>query len=304
MGLLSQMAIPKFDETFLPTLKVLQDGRTIKTRELPHILLAQGYFKLTDEELEEKTATGARLFFDRVSWGKSYLKQGKFVEQPERGLIKISEKGLALLADKKHLDLSVLQSDSDFLAYRRKSAVISKKSKAIVDGDVTPQEVISMGITELENSLKRELVEQLKTVDPYYFEVVILKLFKSMGYGEFTRTSRSGDGGVDGIINQDALGVEKIYTQAKRYVDHPVGGRDMTNFIGAISRDGVNKGIFVTTSSFSTSAIEMAQRARDTIVLIDGEKLVDLMIEYNVGVQIKTEYKLKEIDEDFFNAES
>jgi restriction system protein len=147
-----------------------------------------------------------------------------------------------------------------------------------------------------------ELLEKLRGIDPYYFEKVILILLKKMGYGDFIETSKSGDGGIDGIINEDKLGLEKIYTQAKRYNENKVREKDIRNFIGAMSGD-TRKGVFITTSSFDAAAIKKAHDAHHTIILIDGSKLVDLMHQFNVGIQIKTVYEIKELDNDFFEGE-
>jgi len=159
--------------------------------------------------------------------------------------------------------------------------------------------LIDSGFSAIESEVKTELLGKLKEIDPYYFEKVILILLKKMGYGDFIETSKSGDGGIDGIINEDKLGLEKIYTQAKRYTENKVREKDIRNFIGAMSGD-TTKGVFITTSTFDDSAIQKAREAHHSIILIDGLKLVDLMHQYNVGVQIKTKYEVKELDNDFF----
>jgi len=150
--------------------------------------------------------------------------------------------------------------------------------------------------------VKDELLEKLKSLDPFYFEKVILILLKKMGYGDFIETSKTGDGGIDGIINEDKLGLDKIYIQAKRYGENKVREKDIRNFIGAMSGD-TQKGVFVTTSSFDSGAVKKAHEAHHTIILIDGIKLVDLMHQYNVGTQIKAIYEVKELDYDFFEGE-
>jgi restriction system protein len=159
--------------------------------------------------------------------------------------------------------------------------------------------LIDKGFSQIEIEVKNDLLEILKGIDPYYFEKVILILLKKMGYGEFVETSKSGDGGIDGIINEDKLGLDKIYIQAKRFNENKVREKDIRNFIGAMSGD-TNKGVFVTTSLFDPGAVEKAKNAHHKIILIDGNKLVDLMHEFNVGVQIKTTYDIKQLDEDFF----
>ena len=147
--------------------------------------------------------------------------------------------------------------------------------------------------------MKDELLEKLKEIDPFYFEKVILILLKKMGYGDFVETAKTGDGGIDGIINEDKLGLDKIYIQAKRYGENKVREKDIRNFIGAMSGD-TQKGVFVTTSSFDDGATKKAHDAHHTIILIDGLKLVDLMHQYNVGIQVKAVYEVKELDNDFF----
>ena len=149
--------------------------------------------------------------------------------------------------------------------------------------------------------IKADLLDRVKEIDPFYFEKVILILLKKMGYGDFVETSKSGDGGVDGIINQDQLGLSKIYIQAKRYAENKVREKEIRNFIGAMSGDTTN-GVFVTTSSFGESAIAKAKEAHHKIILIDGRKLVDLMYEFEVGVQVISNYQVKEPDDEFFES--
>jgi restriction system protein len=198
--------------------------------------------------------------------------------------------------------LHELQNDDDFIKHRE--SVKSKKDNKIeldpVDVDnASPQDLIDSGFSTIESEVKTELLDKLKEIDPYYFEKVILILLKKMGYGDFIETSKSGDGGIDGIINEDKLGLEKIYTQAKRYTENKVREKDIRNFIGAMSGD-TTKGVFITTSTFDESAIKKAREAHHSIILIDGINLVDLMHQYNVGVQVKTTYEVKEVDNDFF----
>ena len=166
----------------------------------------------------------------------------------------------------------------------------------------TPQDLIDTGFTQIENTVKSELLEKLKNINPYYFEKVILILLKKMGYGDFIETSKAGDGGIDGIINEDKLGLDKIYIQAKRYGDKKVREKDIRNFIGAMSGD-TNKGVFVTTSDFHEGALKKANDAHHAIILINGIKLTELLYQYNVGIQVKSIYEVKELDLDFFEGE-
>jgi len=295
------MPIPKFHQTFLPILKLLAHGREETTSDLPDQMIAEGIFDLSEDELAQKTKNGGNIFHDRVWWGTTYLKQGKFIERPARGKIKITQKGLDYLnTNPSTLSLQWLKNDPDYAAYvpTRSKAT---DSETIVTEDLSPDDLIEKGFNELEESLKKDLLEKLYESNPYYFEKLVLILFKKMGYGDFEETSKSRDGGIDGVINQDQLGIEKIYIQAKRYSpDGRVREPDIRNFIGAMSGD-VSKGIFVTTSFFDASAVKKARDARNhKIILIDGDQLVSLMIKFNIGVQVKNVYEVKEIDEDFF----
>ena len=168
--------------------------------------------------------------------------------------------------------------------------------------NASPEDLIEEGINLIDVQVKDELLEKLKAIDPFYFERVILILLKRMGYGDFIETSKTGDGGIDGIINEDKLGLDKIYIQAKRYGENKVREKDIRNFIGAMSGD-TQKGVFVTTTSFDLKAERKAREAHHAIILIDGSKLVDLMYQFNVGIQIKNTYELKELDNDFFEGE-
>ena len=290
--------LPKFHETFNPILDILSDGKIIHVRELQKKVIEKYYSHLSPELLNQKTKSGDILIYNRIAWGKSYLKKGGYIMFPERGMVQITDKGKA---QKKELKLSEIEDNSDFLEFytEEKEKGISKNTEI---KNSTPQDLIDTGFTEIESQVKNDLLDKLKTIDPYYFEKVILILLKKMGYGDFTETSKSGDGGIDGIINEDKLGLDKIYIQAKRYGESKVREKEIRNFIGAMSGD-TSKGVFVTTSTFDIGAVKKAQDAHHRIILIEGSKLVDLMHQYNVGIQIKATYEVKELDEDFFEGQ-
>jgi restriction system protein len=290
--------LPKFHETFNPILDILSDGKIIHVRELQNKVIEKYYSHLSQELLDQKTKSGDILIFNRIAWGKSYLKKGGFIMFPERGMVQITEKGKS---QKKELKLSEIEGNSNFLEFytEEKEKGISKNTEI---KNSTPQDLIDTGFTEIEAQVKSDLLDKLKTIDPYYFEKVILILLKKMGYGDFIETAKSGDGGIDGIINEDKLGLDKIYIQAKRYGENKVREKEIRNFIGAMSGD-TSKGVFVTTSVFDSGAVKKAHDAHHRIILIDGAKLVDLMHQYNVGIQIKATYEVKELDEDFFEGQ-
>jgi restriction system protein len=292
------MEIPKFHETFVPILQILSNGEIIHTRELQKLVIEKYYSNLTDELLNEKTKSGEILINNRIAWGKSYLKKGGYISYPERGYVKITEKGLN---HKSNLTLKDVEDDTSLLNFYTEEKTKNSERGLEIDeiNNASPQDLIDKGFSQIESEVKNDLLEKLKTIDPYYFEKVILILLKKMGYGDFIETSKSSDGGIDGIINEDKLGLDKIYIQAKRFSENKVREKDIRNFIGAMSGD-TNKGVFVTTSLFDKGAIEKAKNAHHKIILLDGNKLVDLMHEFNVGVQVKSTYEVKHLDEDFF----
>lgn len=284
--------IPKFYETFLPILDILSNNDILHRREMENKVIEKYYSHLSKELLEEVTKSGEILINNRISWGKSYLKKGGYIHFPSRGNVQITEKGLKHRGE---IDLKDLKKE--FNSSKNLQDIFKEEINDI--NNASPQDLIDEGFSLIENEIKVELLEKLKSIDPYYFEKVVLKLLKKMGYGEFKETPKSGDGGIDGIINEDKLGLDKIYIQAKRFNENKVREKDIRNFIGAMSGD-TNKGVFVTTSLFDSGAIVKAKNAHHKIILIDGNKLVDLMHEYNVGVQIKQIYEVKHLDEDFF----
>lgn len=264
------MNIPKFHETFIPILKVLENGEILQARELYQKVIDQFFSELTQDQLEEKTKSGELLIYNRIAWGKSYLKRGGFIEFPKRGYVKITDKGKKQTSS----DLTRRQlegSDSYLDFYNEENKNNESTPSTIVNA--SPQDLIDEGFNQIDIQVKSELLDKLKGIDPFYFEKVILMLLKKMGYGDFVETAKTGDGGIDGIINEDKLGLDKIYIQAKRYSDNKVREKDIRNFIGAMSGD-TQKGVFVTTSTFDSMAIKKAHDAHHTIILIDGYKLV------------------------------
>lgn len=295
---MKKIEIPKFHETFNPILEILSNGEMIHTRELQDLVIKKYYSDLPEEMLKEKTKSGEVLINNRIAWGKSYLKKGGYIFYPERGHVKITEKGLS---QKSSLTLKDVEQGTNILDFYTEENLKSNKSATdikVID-NASPQDLIDEGFSKIETEVKNDLLDKLKVINPYYFEKVILILLKKMGYGDFIETSKSSDGGIDGIINEDKLGLDKIYIQAKRFNENKVREKDIRNFIGAMSGD-TNKGVFVTTSLFDKGAVEKAKNAHHKIILIDGIKLVDLMHEFNVGVQIKSVYEVKQLDEDFF----
>jgi restriction system protein len=295
------MGIPKFHETFLPILQVLKNGEVLSRVDLLKRVRDEHFSNLSPELLDTKTRTGTNLLKNRISWGFSYLKRAEIVRSPQRGMVQITEKGKDILA-KGGISFKELRKDPQYCANQKTKNIVVDDDVKVEDDNASPEDMINNGVLAIETQVRIELLERLKTIDPYYFERVVLTLLQKMGYGDFIETAKSGDGGIDGIINQDQLGLEKIYVQAKRYNENKVHETDIRNFIGAMSGD-TSKGIFVTTSTFDSGAEKKAKEASHKIILIDGLKFVELMYRFGVGVQSKFIYEVKQIDEDFFESE-
>jgi len=286
--------VPKFYETFKPILETLKIEDNISRAKLREKVIQKYYSEIPKELLEKRIKSGDILIHNRLNWGISYLKQAGFIIHPKRGFVQLTEKGKKI-----NNDINLQQVKSEIYSL---DSFKSSDDKKQVDDEIkteTPEDLINEGFNQIEKDVKNDLLDKLKTMDPYYFEKVILILLKKMGYGDFIETTKSADGVIDGIINEDKLGLDKIYIQAKRFTENKVREKDIRNFIGAMSGD-TNKGVFVTTSLFDKGAEEKAKNAHHKIILIDGHKLVDLMHEYNIGVQVKAVYEVKHLDEDFF----
>jgi len=294
--------IPKFNQTMLPILEAISDEKEYSLPEMVDILTP--VFKVSEEELKETSSNGASLFYNKVGWWKSYLKQAGLIQYPKRGYFTITDEWKKVLSEwLTEITVKYLKKYPSFLAFiapSNKKDTQSTNEETDTE-ELSPTDLIERWYEKYLHALKTTLLDQLKETDPYYFEKIILILFQKMGYGDFEETKKSGDGWIDGIINQDTLGIERIYTQAKRYTTANVWEWDIRNFIGAMSWD-VSKWIFVTTSDFDKKALEKVRDARNhKIILINGERLVELMIKYNVWIQeTSNNYIIKEIDWDFF----
>lgn len=296
------MPIPKFNETMLPILKIVSDWEEYTLIEIVEKLYK--VFSISEEEKQLKSQNWWWAFYNKVWWWKSYLKQAWLIEYPKRWSFRITDEWKKVLKENlSEISVNYLKKYSSFLNFitPNKSEKLEEKDTDLVE-NLTPNELIETWYKKILSSLENDLHEQLLKSNPYFFEEIILKLFNKMGYWEFLQTSKSNDWWIDGIINEDDLGLSKIYTQAKRYTNSKVWEKEIRNFIWAMSSE-VNKWIFVTTSDFDKKAIEKARFATQKIVLINWEKLVKLMIKYNVWVQVKNTYEIKEIDLDFFNVD-
>ena len=288
-----KMAIPTYEEIMLPLLKILSDGGIHKYKELEEKL--KNVFDLTEEEVNSRSESGVIIFYNRIGWAATYLKKAGLIESPKRGEFKITEEGSRLLAEGvKHLDYKYLMKYDSFREFKLHIDVIGPKGdKRKPEDNMTPFERISNAYDEIKDSLIEELLQKLKEVDSYKFEEIVLDLLIKIGYGGSKeeakeRTQKTNDEGIDGIINEDKLGLDKIYIQAKRWKDSPVGRPVVQAFVGALDGHGASKGIFITTSNFTKEAKEYVERLTSKkIILIDGYKLAEYMIDFIVGVGVE-----------------
>lgn len=269
------------------------------------------HFDITEEEQKERTPSGKQLlYYNRVAWAITYLKMGELIESPERGKYKITELGKTVLKNPpEKISISFLKTLPNFEKNRNpnKQEIDFKKTDDDDISDKTPDELIEIGYTQINNELSNLLMDYIKNSSPYFFEQLVLDLLLSIGYGgsdieSGVLTSRGSDEGIDGIIKEDKLGLDKIYIQAKKW-EHTVGRPEIQKFVGALQGKRAKKGIFITISNFSKEAVEYIKNIDISIVLIDGIKLTSLMIENDIGVTIKDIYKIRKIDIDYFTEE-
>ncbi len=299
--------IPDFQTAMLPLLKKLEDEKIYDSEMLRKTVV--DHFKITNDEKNIRTPNGKQLlYYNRIAWSISYLKTGGLIQSPERGKYKITDLGKKILKNppdkitKKFLE--ELSSNKDLFGHNKKNSVVKKIED---EEDKTPDELIEEGCKRINQELSKNLLQNIEKASPYKFEEIVVNLLIKMGYGEsnFNNgdvTSKSGDEGIDGIIKEDKLGLDKIYVQAKRWKkESKIGRPEIQKFVGALDGQRAKKGIFITTASFSLEAIKYAENTSNaTVILIDGKKLTELMIEYEAGVSVKDTIKICKIDTDFF----
>ncbi len=301
------MPIPDYQSLMLPLLKLIERKGEISLKEAAIILADE--LKLTEEEKKQLLPSGTQTFIqNRVGWAGSYLKQAGLLFYPKRGLTSITEDGKKLLKENPaHIDNQFLKRYNKFLEFydKKRSTKRIEKSSHETEKEMTPQEALEYGYERINESLASDLLNIIKEKSAEFFENLVVELLLKMGYGGSKQEAgevigKSGDGGIDGIIKEDKLGLDIIYIQAKRW-QGTVGRPEIQKFTGALSGQGARKGIFITTSNFTKDAIDYAnQNQTYKIVLIDGDKLTELMIEHNLGVSTTATYEIKKIDADYF----
>lgn len=313
------MAVPKYNEFFPAFMLCLQDGKEHKLPEIREYCAK--YMKLTQADMQLQQASGGSVFYDRVGWCRTYLKKAGLIDSPARATFIITDEGKKALENgANNITLEYLeqfQSFLDFLGNRITHVSPGKVTSAPVAStlaevtkDYSPQDLLNYALEEMHRTLADELMTEVLKVDAYDFEQLVVKLLQKMGYGtlknaEDAVTKKSGDEGIDGVVTTDKFGFDSLYVQAKRWNKSATVGRpEIQKFLGALAGQGATKGLFITTSKFSKEAVEFAQKQlHQKIVLIDGDALMKLMIEYELGVSTTAVYKVRKIDTDFFNEE-
>jgi restriction system protein len=298
--------IPDFQTIMLPFLEIMADKKERSIREIT--LMISDKFGLSDEERRQLLASGNQeIINNRVGWARVYLKKAKLIDKIRRGVFVITEQGIKVLASKpERIDIKFLKSFPDFNEWQ--ASYKSSKNTIEPDNDIevekTPEELLDYSFTKLKDELAIELIDKIKSCSPGFFERLVVDLLIKMGYGGSRKEAgqiigKSGDGGIDGIIKEDKLGLDTIYIQAKRWENTvPVG--QIRDFAGSLLSKKARKGIFITTSNFPKNAYEFVSNIEHKIVLIDGKELAELMIENNVGLTTKINYEIKKIDSDYF----
>jgi len=300
------MSIPDYQTLMLPLLKLTKDGKEHSLKHATDELAKE--FNLSEAELAEMLPSARKTrFYDRVGWAGTYLRKAGLLEAPRRGWFQVTKRGLEVLkTPPEKINVNFLEQFDEFIQFReRREKPVESHEASENDGEPqTPEEAIELAYSRIRQSLADEILQTVKNCSPSFFEALVIDVLVRMGYGGTRKDAgkaigRSGDGGIDGIINEDRLGLDVIYIQAKKW-ENPVGRPEIQKFAGALQGQRARKGIFITTSTFTKEAQEFASRIESKITLIDGETLSQLMIDYNVGVNLVASYELKRIDSDYF----
>jgi restriction system protein len=302
------MPIPDYQTIMLPLLRFAADGEEHSLRETIEALADQ--FELTDEERRDLLPSGQQATFDnRVGWARTYMKKAGLLESTRRGYYKITDRGTGVIGQNPpEINRVFLMQFPEFVEFQRpRSPDKAEADEQEVNETRTPEEGIESAYQRVRQGLAAELLQTVKTLSPAFFERLVIDLLVKMGYGGTRRDAgqavgRSGDGGIDGIIKEDRLGLDIVYIQAKRW-EGTVGSPEIQKFAGALQGQRARKGIFITTSEFSGAAQEYVSKIDSKIVLIGGDTLAQLMIDYNIGVAPVASYELKRIDSDYFTEE-
>ena len=304
------VSMPAWDEFMVPMLRLLSDGEVRRLRELRDLLAEE---VLTPDQRAEVLPSGESKADNRIGWASSYLTRVGALERPARGHYRIAARGRTLLEQHPHritekeLRAHAREGDEWWVSKAQggPEAGTIDTTSGTVQASIDPVEQIETGVARINADVAGDLLTRLHGNEPAFFEQAVLDLLMAMGYGgaegRATRTQLSHDGGIDGIVDQDALGLSRIYVQAKRYaLDSSVGRPEIQAFVGALHGNQANQGVFITSGRFSAGAVDYATNLPTRVILIDGQRLAGLMIRYGVGVQVRRTVQIVEVDEDFF----
>lgn len=304
------MAIPDYETLMLPVLRLFSSGAKNVSECLPAV---KREFGITDQEAEELLPSGrVTVLQSRTHWAQTYLSKAGLLESPKRNMHVITDLGRQILArNPQRIDNAFLDQFGTFAEWRNAANATSGSEETVtpakIDDSQTPEDAIEAADRLLKSALRDELLALLLDLSPQRFERVILDLLAAMGFGGGNlanghMTKTTGDGGIDGIIHEDALGLDAVYVQAKRYApDNKVSRPDIQRFVGSLTGEGATKGVFVTTSDFSKEAQDFVTRVQHRIVLINGQRFADLMLKHGVGVRVRATYTIQTVDEDYFS---
>lgn len=304
------MAVPDFQSLMLPLVEFAADGQEHSLNEAREFLAKR--LGVTDEEREELLPSGRQAVFDnRVAWAKTYLQQAGLLNSSRRAHFQITDRGRQILAEKPDkIDIKLLDRFPEFVEFRypaQKQQQSTSAPAAECQENITPEEMLESAHQQIRSDLAADLLKRIKAGSPYFFERLVVELLVKMGYGGSRREAgkaigKSGDEGIDGIINEDRLGLDTIYIQAKRW-EGTVGRPEIQRFVGALHGKRARKGVFLTTGSFSAEATQYVSHIDPKVVLIDGRELTELMIDFGLGVTTITTYEIKRVDSDYFGEE-
>lgn len=300
------MAIPTYQELMLPLMRAVGDSKEHRIRDLKHRIADE--CNLTTEERNRMLPSGkTAVIFNRIHWARTYLVKAGLLAAPARGIVRITQRGLDVLAkNPPTIDAKYLKQFDEFRGFlgAQKSTAKVDQDQTLDEADTTPDEQLATAFATLQVELAKEVLEQVLQVSPTSFEHIVLELLVAMGYGGSLEDAarvvgRAGDGGIDGVIKEDRLGLDEVYVQAKRW-SGTVGRPELQKFAGALQGRRARKGVFITTSSFSREAEEYVAAIESKIVLVDGERLAALMIEHDIGVSRVRAFVTKRLDSDYF----
>ena len=304
---MGDVPIPEYQSLMLPVLRIVEDGKEHPVSEMRQRIANQ--LGLTEDELAERLASDTTtVFMNRMGWAVQYLKSAGAIRAVRRGIYEITDRGVSLLKSRPcEITLPMLRQFHEFIEFEGKSRVSEQTmdpATLVHEITITPEESLENSFQTLRDTLAEELLETIKNGTPAAFEQVVVDLLVAMGYGGSAGNAgkvvgKSGDGGIDGIVKQDKLGLDAIYVQAKRWKD-VVGSPEIMRFSGSLTKRHANRGVFITTSTFTKDALEFVEALPQKIVLIDGRQLASLMIEHDVGVSPTKYYTLKRLDQDYF----